>query len=214
MENFLTSSRNRFFILICLVGLILIGIGVFFFKTGSGFIGTKVEVLPARNASQSDAGGSGELTVEISGEVIKPGVYKLQDGARIEDLLVMSGGFSSGADRNWTEKYLNRAAKITDGQKIYIPSFDSAQDSHSGVLSAKTSGGDQSVSSTFSSDSKPLLNINSSSLSQLDSLPGIGQVYGQNIIDHRPYSSVAELLSKGVLKKSVYEKIKDLVSVY
>ena len=59
-----------------------------------------------------------------------------------------------------------------------------------------------------------MVNINTATLKELDTLPGIGPVYGQNIIEHRPYSTVEELLSKAVLKKNVYEKIKDKVSVY
>ena len=105
---------------------------------------------------------------------------------------------------------LNRAAKLTDGQKVYIPS----ENEQSKVLSAKNGAGDQTISSTFSSDSNALININSASLEELDPYPELVQVYGQNIIEHRPYSNVEELLSKGVLKTSVYQKIKDLVSVY
>lgn len=131
--------------------------------------------------------------------------------------MVVSGGFSENADRTWTDKYLNRAAKLTDGHKVYIPKvapLDFAQDERSDRSSAKTREEDQTISLNFSSDSKVLININSASLKELDSLPGIGQVYGQNIIEHRPYSNVQELLSKGILKKSVYEKIKDLITVY
>ncbi|MHA2055880.1 MAG: ComEA family DNA-binding protein [Candidatus Hodarchaeales archaeon] len=56
--------------------------------------------------------------------------------------------------------------------------------------------------------------MNTATLKELDSLPGIGPVYGQSIIEHRPYSTVEELLSKDALKKSTYEKVKDLVTVY
>ena len=206
MENFLTSSRNRVLILLGVVGLILIAAGIFFFKSGLDFGGTKVEVL-----SGSDKIDNLEnITVEISGEVTKPGVYKLPEESRIDDLLVLAGGFSAKADRVWTDKYLNRAAKITDGQKVYIPSTDK----QSNNLSAKEGGGDRTVSAPFSSDSLRPVNINTASLQELDTLPGIGQVYGQNIIEHRPYSNVTELSSKGVLKTSVYNKIKDMISVY
>lgn len=203
IENFILKFRYP--LLILLGGLIFIGGGVFFIKSGLNGV-TKVEILGDSTATQSGR----FITAEIAGEVLKPGVYKLSDGSRIDDILIVAGGFSQDADRIWTNKYLNRAAKLIDGQKVYIPK----NGEQSGGGTAKKSGGDQSVSSIFSSDSNTLININLASLSQLDTLPGIGPVYGQNIIDHRPYSNVEELLSKGVLKKNVFEKIKDSISVY
>ena len=198
--------KFRYPLLFLLLGLILIVTGLFIVKSGLVSPSTKVEVLTATTS----AAVNGEIAVEIAGEVLTPGVYRLPAGGRVEDLLIVSGGFSINADRNWTDKYLNRASKLTDGQKVYIPNINE----HSNVLSAKNSGGDQTVSSTFSSDSNTLININTASLGELDSLPGIGPVYGQRIIEYRPYSDTSELLSKGVLKSSVYQKVKDLVSVY
>ena len=198
--------KYRYPLLILLVGLILAASGLFFSKSGVLSPSTKVEVLTATTSGQV----SGEVTVEISGEVVTPGVYKLPGRSRVEDVLIMSGGFSAKADRSWTDKYLNRAAKLSDGQKIYIPSVNE----HSDVLSAKNAVGDQTVSSTFPSDSTTRININTASLGDLDTLPGIGPVYGQSIIEHRPYSTVEELLSKGALKASVYQKVKDSVTVY
>jgi competence protein ComEA len=197
--------KFRYPLLIFLVGAILVAGGFFLINRGEGG-GTEIEVLGDKTAGQ----GEKLITVEIAGEILKPGVYQLDDDARINDLLQNAGGLSANADRVWVEKYLNKAAKLTDGQKVYIPKAGEQSTSSS----AKTSGGDQSASPSFSSDSKGLININSASLSQLDTLPGIGQVYGQSIIEHRPYSNVEELLSKGVLKKSVYEKVKNLVSIY
>ncbi|KKQ92579.1 MAG: Competence protein ComEA helix-hairpin-helix repeat protein [Candidatus Woesebacteria bacterium GW2011_GWB1_39_10] len=199
-------TRFRYPLLILLGGLIATGAGVFFIKSGLASPSTKVEVL--NNNEGPDV--HQDLTVEIAGEVVKPGVYKLSGDSRIEDLLVISGGFSVNADRVWTDKYLNRAAKLTDGQKVYIPSVDKQSDS----LSAKTDGGikvDQAVLGVTGSHP---VNINTASLSELDTLPGIGQVYGQNIIEHRPYSTTGELVSKGAIKQSLYEKIKDRITVY
>ena len=197
--------KFRYPLLILLIGAILLIGGILYFKSG-GLTETKVEVLSSSTQSVLVK----DLTVEISGSVITPAVYKLPDGSRIDDLIIAAGGFSGSADRVWTEKYLNRAAKLTDGQKVYIPEVNE----QSGSLTAKNSGVDQTASSTFSTDSNTLININTASLTQLDSLPGIGQVYGQSIIEHRPYSTVTELTSKGVLKTFVYEKIKDRISVY
>ncbi len=75
--------RFRYPLLILLGGLILMSVGIFVFKSRPGLPGTKVEILPARNASQSDAGGERTFTVEIAGSVEKPGVYKLFPDARI-----------------------------------------------------------------------------------------------------------------------------------
>ncbi len=194
-------------ILIFLVGLILLGLGFFLSKNAFNLSPTKVEVL---EATTEGVGTNSFVVMEIAGEVEKPGVYKLQNGSRIEDALVVAGGLSQNADRSWVEKSLNRAAKLSDGQKVYIPGVGE----HFDWLSAKNSGTYQNTSSVFSERGSGLTNINTASLSQLDSLPGIGQVYAQNIIEHRPYSSIEELLSKGVLKKTVYEKIKDKITVY
>lgn len=58
-----------------------------------------------------------------------------------------------------------------------------------------------------------LTNINTATLSELDKLPGIGPVYGQRIIDNRIYSSMEELVSKGAITQSVFEKIKNLITL-
>lgn len=198
--------KNRFYILAVLVGLVLVGAGILFFKKDPNFLGTKVEVLQ----SAGNVSGGGEITAEISGSVIFPGVYKLPEGSRVDDLLVASGGFRADADRVWTDKYLNRAAKLTDGQKVFIPSVDE----HSDGASAKNSGVYQTGTSTFSSDSTNMINVNTATPDQLDSLPGIGPAFAQKIIDHRPYSKTEELVSSGAITQTIYEKVKNQVTVY
>jgi len=197
--------KYRLLLIILLTGVVLIAGGIFLNKLNIS--GTKVEVLQATTEGQN---ALGEIVVEIAGEVEKPGVYRLPGGSRVEDLLVSSGGVSSSADRDWMAKALNRAAKLSDGQKIYIPKVN--EQSTQG--SAKNTAEYQTISPIFSGQESGLVNINTASLKELDALPGIGPVYGQNIIEHRPYSNVEELLSRAVLKTSVYEKIKDLISVY
>lgn len=200
-------AKFRYPILITLGGLVLVAAGVLFFKSGLGSPTTKVEVLSGSTETQET---QNLITVEVAGEILSPGVYKLTPDKRVEDLLIVSGGLTLDADREWTDKYLNRAAKLSDGQKVYIPSVH--EQSIGG--SARNLGGDQTISSGFSAENGTKVNINTATLKELDSLPGIGQTYGQNIIEHRPYSDVSELLSKDVLKKNVYLKIKDLITVY
>lgn len=192
---------------LALTGLILVGFGVFLIKDNKFFGSDKVEVLESTTQNQ---GTASEIVVEIAGAVEKPGVYKLKNGDRVEDLLIASGGFSADADRNWVDKVVNRAAKLTDGQKLYIPSIDE----QSGVLSAKKSDGYQNISSGQKGGFEELININTASQKELESLWGIGPVYAQNIIEQRPYSSVEELVTKKIIKQNVYERNKTKLTVY
>lgn len=197
--------KNRYYILVLVFGIFLVSIGLVLSKIE--IASTEVEVLEATTEAQASLS---EIIVEIEGEVLNPGVYTLSKNARVEDLLVAAGGVTPNADRDWMGKTLNRAAKLADGQKIYIP----AVGEQSGLSSAKNVSGYQTVSSDFSIENSGLVNINTATLSQLDSLPGIGPKYGQSIIDHRRYSNIEELVSKDALTQSVYDKIKDLVTVY
>jgi competence protein ComEA len=108
------------------------------------------------------------------------------------------------------EKSINRAARLSDGQKLYIKSVNEQITS----TTANNSGVYQTTSPILGVESKGLVNINTSTFEELDKLPGIGQVYGQKIIEQRPYSEVSDLLSRKVLPKSTFEKIKDLITVY
>ena len=203
-EEFL--SRYKLVLSIFLGGLILIGVGLFYWKNGNSFSSSKVEVLKSDlQTSQAE-----KVVVEIAGAIEKPGVYTFDQGARVDEVLIASGGLTAQANREWFEKSVNRAAKLVDGQKIYIPKIDE----QTNVLSASSGGGDQTVSSGDTAENQNLVNINEASTSDLDKLPGIGPVYAQSIIDHRPYSTVEELLTKGALKKNVYEKVKDKVVTY
>lgn len=200
--------KYRYQILLFLVGAILIGLGVFLFKNKDSLYSSSVEVL--ESSSDNEDINSGEVVIEVSGAVETPGVYRLSTNARVEDALIAAGGISADADRNWMEKTLNRAAKITDGQKIYIPRINE----QIGGTSASNVGGYQSTSSVGGSDFTKMVNINSASQKELESLWGIGPVTAQNIVEQRPYSSVEELLNKKILKTNVYETNKDKLSVY
>lgn len=189
--------KNRYLILVVLSGLILIVLGYIISKNIGLPSSSKIEVLDASGGVKDDIS---ELVVEISGEVLKPGVYKLPAGSRIDDLLIASGGLSGSADRESVAKNINRAAKLSDGQKIYIPKTGQ----NLGVSASQTGGGGETG----------LVNINTADAKTLDGLPGIGPVYAQNIIEHRPYSEVSELVSKGAMPSNVYQKIKDKISCY
>ena len=176
------------------VGLFLltVGAGIFLFRNSNS--SDDIEII---SASQGEALQGQRIVVHIDGAVLKPGVYEISADSRVSDAVSASGGLSDSADMT----KVNLAAKVSDGQKIYVPKIGESDVKGVGV-------GDAGSGSTG------LININTASESQLDTLPGIGPVTAQKIIASRPYSTPEELLTKKAVGQSVYEKIKDLVTVY
>ncbi len=196
----LTSSSNQKLLIFLLLGLILIGFGVFLFKSGLFESQNQIEIIN-KNEELKDE----NITVEIAGAVEKPGVYKLKVGDRIDDLLISAGGINASADREWVGKNINRAAKLADGQKLYIPS-------QSEVETAKKSEYNKIDQAILGVSGSGLVNINTASQKELESLNGIGPVYAQKIIEQRPYSSLEELVSKKIIPQKTYDKIKSNIS--
>lgn len=197
--------ENRKVVTLTLFGLLFAGIGLFFWRSGV-LESTQVQILGTEQSASASANpttSSGQIVAEIAGAVLKPGVYHLAVGSRTDDLLVLAGGLSANADRTWVEKNLNRAAKITDGQKIYIPRPDEMRSNDSNAVTQSHSNNTGVVG---------LVNINSASASELDALPGIGTVRAQSIIKNRPYSSVGELVTKKILPQSVFDKIEGSIT--
>lgn len=149
-----------------------------------------------------------EITFDISGAVNTPGVYSLKKGSRIKDAIEKAGGLSDSADQEFVEKSFNLAALLQDGSKLYIPEVGE------GIASSSNNAASETFQTVAGVNVEGLININSASESELDTLSGIGPVTAGKIIDNRPYASVDELLSKKVVSKSVFEKIKDSISVY
>lgn len=201
-EKFLYSFRIP--ITVILIGLIMIGVAFLFYKDDQKR-GDEIQVIEEKEKVIAKG-----IFVEVAGAVEAPGVYGFEANSRVEDALIASGGLSAEADREWVEKVINRAAKLVDGQKIYIVSLGEQTD----VLSAKEDGGYQTVSGENSANFSEKININTASQKELESLWGIGPVYAQNIIEQRPYSNTEDLQSKKVIKSNVYERIKDEITVF
>ncbi|MEX2007272.1 MAG: ComEA family DNA-binding protein [Candidatus Levyibacteriota bacterium] len=178
-------------------GLIFLGYGL-------------ISLLGSQNSSSDvvfEAGAETEKTessfsVDVEGAVVKPGVYKLSGDIRIQDALIAAGGLSSRADRTWVSKSLNLASRLTDGSKIYIPAIGENVPSGNNILGVQSS---ESVSS--------LININTASEKELDTLPGIGTERAKDIVSGRPYGSIEDLLDKKIVGSSVFSQIKDKISV-
>ena len=106
---------------------------------------------------------------------------------------------SKGTRRDFCEKNINMAELVKDGQKIYIPY----------VQDTNTQQGYPEASMTSKK-----ISINSASIAELDTLWGIGSTRAESIVKNRPYGSIDELITKGVLTKSLVDRNRDLLSVY
>lgn len=138
------------------------------------------------------------ISVDVSGAVQRAGVYKLNNGSRIEDAIKEAGGFAQNANQEYISKYLNMAQKLSDGSKIYVP-YEGEQ-GPAGVGTAETKSAK--------------ININNASQSDLESLSGVGPATASKIISSRPYQAAEELLSKKAVSKAIFDKIKDSIVVY
>lgn len=161
-----------------------------------------VEIVDGDKSVDNSLSQRSELRIDLAGAVEKPGVYTMPAGSRIGDVLVMGGGLSSLADREWVAKTLNLAEEVKDGGKIYIPIKSE--------LDIKLTNQQTNVITK----SQGKVNINTASLGELDSLEGIGETRARLILDNRPYSKIDDLVSKAKIPESVYEKIKDKISIY
>lgn len=207
-------EEYRISLLFALLGLISIGLGIFYYKDNLLNYGDEIEIV---ESAAEDGASSSKIIVEIAGAVKKPGVYELENGARINDLITRSGGLQDNYDRQYLDRIINRAAKLSDGQKIYIPEENEQSNTSSDNDSAGGSGnfsGDKENTFGIQDTRTKYVNVNSASQNELESLWGIGPVTAQNIIDQRPYSTVEELLTKKILKKNVYERNRDLLVTY
>ena len=193
-------EENRWGILTGLGGLVLLGLGVIMWGSGGknqmlANDNNRVEFL---STTISPSQGL-KVAVDVGGSVMKPGVYKLENGARVEEALVAAGGLTETADRVWVEKSLNRAAKVKDGDKLYIFAKDEV----------KIGSSDQNTGQVKGMDNISSVSINSASEAGLEALWGVGPATVKAIVEGRPYDSVEELIEKKIIKQNVWERNKD-----
>ncbi|MBL7159575.1 ComEA family DNA-binding protein [Candidatus Microgenomates bacterium] len=182
-------KENWLSVILALGGFVLVVIGGVVMVREGSYFKPEEEVLIEEESEEA-----GKIKVDIQGAIENPGVYELSSSSRVEDLLMTAGGLSEKADSDWVAQNLNQAAKLKDGEKYFIPQEGEVE----GVTTAKTGK----------------ININKASAAELKALPDIGKVRSQDIIDARPYSKTEDLLDKEVISSSIFEKIKDKISVY
>ena len=180
---------------------------------GDGTSSSDANGLPDEDANglpdeEATAEAKGAIVVDVAGAVASPGVVELKDGARVADALGAAGGLAEDADLT----SVNRAARLTDGQRVYVPRVGEQVAPVEGDGSAGAAG-----EGTQSTATGQVVNINTAGLAELDALPGVGPATAQAIIDDReangPFTAPEDLMRVSGIGEKKFEKLKSSICV-
>jgi len=189
------GSRRRLgigaaIVLVVVVAAVTIAIGIV--RTGAE---SAVETVPDAVA---ETVAPAAVYVHVSGEVRAPGLYRLDQGARVVDAVAAAGGFSDKASREG----VNLARPVSDGEQLHIPA-EGAEQTDAGASAAPEGDG--------------RVNLNTADLAALDTLPRVGPAIAQRILDWREengrFTSVDDLMAVPGIGEKMLASIRDLVTV-
>ena len=188
-----------------------------------------VDIIPENTVSiqeeqkPTEAVSTNKIYVHICGAVENPGVYELDAGSRVYEVIEAADGFTEKA----CENYVNQAELLQDGQKISIPTVEEVEQAKAegSFQETWTSGGadgqvEQNRSTQTTADtggSSGLVNINTATESELCSISGIGASRAAAIVEYRQengnFASIEDIMKVSGIKEGTYEKIKDMITV-
>jgi competence protein ComEA len=168
---------------------VLLGTGILFLVTRPPK-GNPITLLPAPTPAP--------ITVFVSGKVNQEGLYVLPVGSRVNDAIQAAGGFLGDANSG----VLNLAEILEDGEQIHVPGLNTPE------VESPIQRGTRATE---------LVDINVASLEELDSLPDIGPMTAQDILDYRnangPFASIEAIMDVPGIGQGKFDSIKDLITV-
>lgn len=201
-------------------------------EAGEG--GTMAGEESAWNGGDMAEGGTLEASVcyvHICGEVVSPGVYEMEEGSRIFQVVERAGGFTEQA----AAQYLNMAQEVCDGMKIVVPdsSFLEGEEQFGieagenggakagsagpGIIVPGTKGAAVSGGTAGGEPVKGKVNLNTASKEELMTLKGIGEAKADDIISYREshggFTKIEDIMKISGIKNAAFEKIKDDITV-
>ena len=192
--------KNALYVLLgIMAGFVLAGVLIFVSRAPAGNV---ITLQPA----PTDA----PIAIHVIGAVPRPGLYEFPEGARIQDAIDAAGGLLAEANAD----ALNLAALLEDGQQLDIPYKAGSEP----VTNAATLNLPSSATSTPAANPDiDLININTATLEELDTLPGIGPTTAQKILDYRtsngPFAAIEDIMNVSGIGPSTFEDIKDLITI-
>lgn len=200
---------------------ILFGISLFCIFDGTSASAEKKDITLE---SSNDEDISKTVYVDIKGAVNNPGVYEVDYGSRIIDVIMLAGDLREDADTS----IINLSKKVTDEMYIIVYTKDEMAEYKEKLIPAKTivkeiekkiicpdSNNDACINKTSSNNSSKI-NINTASKEELITITGLGEGKASKIIEYRnnnQFESIEDIKNVSGIGDSLYEKIKDYIEV-
>lgn len=167
-----------------------------------------IVIRPMETAAQSAVAPTSTpqpVMVYILGAVERPGVYQLSGQSRVQDVVSLAGGLTTNAD----PVGINLAERVYDGQQLFVPAYGQTAPSLPTPAAAPNAPGPATSGS--------LININTADASALATLPGIGPVIAQRVVDYRlqngPFDRVDDITKVSGIGPATLAKVRDLIAV-
>jgi len=185
-------GRNRGPLVITLLNLVLLGgAAIYLHQPAPAPIGvTPPPPTPAPTATPTPA----PLRIYVSGAVRQPDVYLLPPGSIVKDAILAAAGPTEDADCD----RINQARSLQDGEHVHVPRLGETPPPTAPAASRAGQIGP--------------VNLNTATVEQLESLPGIGPALARGIVDGRPYHTIEDLLDVSGIGPATLEKLRPLVT--
>lgn len=206
-------DRNRNLVFITLLLLAAGGAGFFYLRQPAPSV---VEIVPVQATAtpaptMAPTPTPAPVRVYVTGAIAQSDVYFLPPGSIVKDAITAAGGFTPDADK----ERINQALELQDQQQIHVPRLgetDAPPPVQGGLVQQSPAS-----RSLASAPSTGLINLNTATVEELDSLPGIGPAIAKRIIDYREsasgFKNVEQITEVSGIGEATLAKIKDLITV-
>lgn len=178
------------------------------------------EIIPIEEEKETEEETTQEtVTLDIKGLVTSPGVYKVAINTRIGEVIDLAGGLL----KNATTKNINLSKKVTDEMVIYIYSEEElkakltckVENNGDGEITSETAKKESIIAKDSEKDTK-LVSLNNATLEMLMTLDNVGEAKAKSIIAYRektPFKTIEELKNVSGIGETIYDKIKDRLTI-
>ena len=209
--NYLNKKQK----IIVIILITIIGIGIYCYtnaieNTSEEELENVLEIAQDNTTKETE---EKNIFVHIAGCVQKEGMLELSSNSRIADAIEKAGGLTQEADLS----DINLAYLLEDGMKIYIPNQNERQENNEKTENTAKTENTPSMQIQDTSTKQDVININTATQEELDTLPGIGPATATKIIEYRKekgkFKQKEEIKEVSGIGEAKYEKIKEYISI-